>query len=344
MSERAQQVATSPTEQAAVEWFFRRDGGFSPEQVKAFEAWLAEDPRHRMAFAEIERTWDRLGEVQPVVGPEMPPPASRARWGMRWLSVGLAAAAVIALIGWLGRTSPDGLRVEFAEQAESDLGGVRRLDLPDGSVVTLNTNSAVTLRFTAGERRVRLLRGEAHFEVAKNPARPFVVDTRGVAVRAVGTAFNVRVHAAAVDVLVAEGRVGVADADNGNSLVQAKPATAAPEASLLVAGERASIVTGRGAARVPARVTTVASDEMDRLLAWQKPRLDYADAPLAEIVADFNRYNRHKLVVADARLAERRFGGTFSAGDYASLVQLLEMTFGVVVERRERETLLRLPP
>jgi len=69
----------------------------------------------------------------------------------------------------------------------------------------------------------------------------------------------------------------------------------------------------------------------------------YADAPLSEIIADFNRYNQHKLVVADARLAERRFGGTFPAGDYASLVQLLEKTFGVVVERRERETLLRLP-
>jgi transmembrane sensor len=81
---------------------------------------------------------------------------------------------------------------------------------------------------------------------------------------------------------------------------------------------------------------------LEAALAWQKRSLDYADAPLAEIVADFNRYNQHRLVIVDPALAKRRFGGTFPAGDYRSLVHVLEETFDVVAERRERETILRL--
>jgi len=349
VSKRAPGCLPAPTERAATEWFFLRDGGFTPDQSRAFLQWMEADERHRLAFAEIERTWDRLGEAQPLVSPSaataVSTPESRVRFPrrVRWLSVGLAAAAAIALVGWVGRTSLGRGAAEFAEQVATEVGGLRRVDLPDGSFITLNTNSSVHVQFTAAERRVRLLRGEAHFEVAKNPARPFVVEATGVAVKAVGTAFSVRVKSSAVDVLVTEGRVRVDDVVHGASLLEAVPAIVSKDLSLLVAGERVTIPTSPDVAPVPARITPVAATEIDQALAWQKRRLDYADAPLSEIIADFNRYNQHKLVVADARLAERRFGGTFPAGDYASLVQLLEKTFGVVVERRERETVLRLP-
>jgi len=349
VSERSPRDSTAPAERAATEWFFLRDGGFTPDQSRAFEQWMEADARHRALFEDIERTWGRLGAAQSLVAA----PAARAvstasstvRFPRRgpWLSVGLAAAAAIAFVGWLGRTSLGRGRAEFAEQVATEVGGLRRLDLPDGSFITLNTNSSVDVQFTAAERRVRLLRGEAHFEVAKNSARPFVVEATGVAVKAVGTAFSVRVKSSAVDVLVTEGRVRVDDAVHGASLLEAVPAIVSKDLSLLVAGERVTIATSPDVAPVPARITPVAATEIDQALAWQKRRLDYADAPLSEIIADFNRYNQHKIVVADARLAERRFGGTFPAGDYGSLVQLLEKTFGVVVERRERETVLRLP-
>lgn len=340
MNERGPGDAAERIERAAAEWFFLRDGGFTPDQSRAFAQWI-NDGRHRAAFAEIERTWGRLAAARPRVEPVTAGSAPRRRLRRR-LPVGLAAVAAIALVGWWGRAFLLN-RAEFAEQAATEVGGLRKLDLPDGSFVTLNTNSSVDVQFTAAERRVRLLRGEAHFEVAKNPARPFVVEATGVAVQAVGTAFSVRVKPTAVDVLVTEGRVRVDDAARGASLLQRAPIAGPAELPLLSAGERVTIVTGRDARPAPARAAAVAVAEINQALSWQKRRLDYADAPLSEIIADFNRYNQHKLVVVDARLAERRFGGTFPAGDYASLVQLLEKTFGVVVERRERETRLRLP-
>lgn len=327
-------------EQAAAEWFFQRDGGFTPDQARAFEAWLR-DRRHRFAFEEIERTWCRLAETRPLIEPDFPQSAQRSRSERRW-AVGLAAAASLAVAGWLGYVAPAD-RAGYAEQVATEVGGLRKLDLPDGSFVTLNTNSSVDVQFTATERRVRLLRGEAHFEIAKNPARPFVVEATGVAVKAVGTAFSVRVKASTVDVLVTEGRVRVDDAVRGASLLQPAPTTKIATTPILAAGERVTIATALDAPPAPAAVATVAAEEIEKSLSWKKRRLDYADAPLSEIIADFNRYNQHKIIVIDARLAGRRFGGTFPAGDYLSLVQLLEKTFGVVVERREHETLLRLP-
>lgn len=327
-------------EQAASEWFFQRDGGFTPDQARAFEIWMR-DRQHRAAFEEIERTWGRLGETEALVQSQVDTPA-RPALRLRWLTVGLAAAASLALAGWFGNVGIAG-RADFAEQAATEVGGLRKLDLPDGSFITLNTNSSVDVQFTATERRVRLLRGEAHFEVAKNAARPFIVEATGVAVKAVGTAFSVRVKSAAVDVLVTEGRVRVDDAVRGASLLEPARASTSATPPLLTAGERVTIVTATDTPPAPAVVTVVATDEIEKSLAWKKRRLAYSDAPLSEIIADFNRYNQHKIVVADARLAGRRFGGTFSAGDYVSLVQLLEKTFGVVVERREHETLLRLP-
>jgi transmembrane sensor len=223
------------------------------------------------------------------------------------------------------------------------------MDLPDGTFVTLNTNKAVDVHFSATERRVRLLRGEALFTVARNPARPFVVEAGGVAVKAVGTAFNVRLQAETVEVLVTEGKVRVDDARQGRSLL-ASPEPAAEPASggdesrrLLRPGEKVVIPVRSDAAPIPGTASTLSDSEVAEALAWQRRRLEYVDAPLSEIIADFNRYNQHRLVIADPALASSRFGGTFPAGDYHSLVQLLEKSFGVKVERRDRETVLRLP-
>jgi transmembrane sensor len=257
-------------------------------------------------------------------------------------AIAAAAAIAVACFVWWSPARHDTL---FAEQAATEIGGLRNIDLPDGSLVTLNTNSAVDVQFTPAERRVRLLRGEAHFTVARNPHQPFIVESNGVAVRAVGTAFNVRRHTDAIEVFVTEGSVRVDDAGRGESLL-ALPAAAAPdprEKRVLTAGEKVVVAVRNASAPQPARSTTISADEIEQALAWQKRRLEYVDVPLSEIVADFNRYNQHRLVIPDARLSAQRFGGTFPAGDYESFVQLLESTFGVVVERRERETVLRLP-
>jgi transmembrane sensor len=325
-------------EREATEWFFRRDG---------------------RALAQIEATWRTLASARDRVVPPVTEPAfsHSAKSHRSWRNRRLAAAAGLALAlgGWVWLRPPPGeaasLRTDlvFATQAATPAEGLRRMDLPDGSSLTLNAASAVEVRFTHRERRIRLQRGEAHFAVAKHPGRPFVVEANGVAVKAVGTAFYVRLHAAAVEVIVTEGKVRVDDAAHGASLLSGSAAPVAavtanrPGEGVLSPGEKVVISVRTDAPPAPAIAAGISAQEVAAALAWRQRWLDYSDAPLATIIADFNRFNQHRLVIADARLAHRRFGGTFPAGDYQSLVQVLERTFGVQVERREHETILRLP-
>jgi transmembrane sensor len=227
------------------------------------------------------------------------------------------------------------------------VGELRNVELPDGSTVLVNTNTRIETAYSAAERRVRLVHGEAHFTVAKNPVRPFYVEANGVAVRAVGTAFNVRLRSDSVEVLVTEGRVRVADTTRGTSLIAEKSVqVSTDEAPLLRAGERA-VVAGSvapGGVRQPVPAAAVTASEVGRVLAWQDRRLEFGAVPLSEIVAEFNRYNRVQLVVEEPALAAQRFGGSFRVDQPDTLVRLLEDRFGVRAERSKAEIVLRRGP
>jgi transmembrane sensor len=346
-------------DQIAADWLARRFAGLTPDEVAEFECWRAADRRHAAAYAELEAAWCALDRVRlPETAVGNPDPDALAPRGARpirlrlmsVLAAAAAAAVVMAGVGWSWLGSKGGGESGRLAASHTDLlitavGEVQKLDLPDGSVVRVNTDSRVEVDYSAAERRVRLLRGEAHFAVAKNPARPFFVEASGVAVRAVGTAFNVRLRPETIEVLVTEGKVRVADLAGDESLIApplSPAAVAAP--SLLLAGERAVIPVAvpKGATRVPVLVAPMAPAEIGRALAWQDRRIEAVAAPLAEIVAEFNRYNRAKLVVDDPELAVRRFGGSFRADDPETFVRLLETRFGLHAERREHTTMLRL--
>lgn len=342
---------------AAVRWLGLRDAGqMTPEDEGAFAAWLEADERHAAAFAEIDQVWDdfdSLKSLRPAAGePDadllVPPTARAARSRRVWRGVvpALLATAAALAFAWLGWWRP----AESAGNQQSlvtRVGGHQIARLPDGSTVELNTDTAVEVQFSAGERRVHLRRGEAHFTVAKDRARPFKVFVGDVAVQAVGTAFNVRLDSASVEVLVTEGKVQVgasARVAEAAGKTEAAADRAPAESPLVIAGQRVRIPVevASVAPAVPA-ATAVTSAEIVRALAWQQQRLEFEDAPLAHIVAEFNRYNDHKLAVEDAQLARQRFGGKFHPHGYEGLVRMLEASFGVEVERRETETRLRLP-
>ena len=235
----------------------------------------------------------------------------------------------------------------LAQSARTEVGGFKIMNLPDGSVVQLNTDSAVEIRYSGTERRAYLLKGEASFDVARDAARPFLVRARSVTVRAVGTAFNVRLRSAACEVLVTEGKVRVDSSVSGKSLLAGVESLAEP--SVLTAGERVVVVASPadvapGEMAAEGRIAVVSTEDIRRELAWQDRRLEFESTPFLEVVTEFNRHNHHKLVVVDPRLAERRFGGSFSAGNVEAFVRLLETRFGVKAEHRENETLLRLDP
>lgn len=339
-------------EAAAAAWLSLRDRGLSAAETAEFVRWLQEDPQHAAVFEELESVWKDLSRLASVSAgvrgrAAAPEGAALARRGRRrsrrvWVwpaaAAAAAAAAALVLLAALPFRAP-------AYTAETAVGAFQKLDLPDGSVAQLNTNTAIETEFSGEQRRVRLIRGEAHFSVVPDAARPFIVIAGPVAVRAVGTAFNVHQRDDAVEVLVTQGRVRLDDADPRRSLLAAD--AAAVEPPLLIAGERAVVATSATDARtppVPAAVHRLSPGEMQRALAWQERRLEFDAVPLAEVVREFNRYNRQQLAIEGGALRNRRFSGTFRADGYEAFVRLLEEDFDVTVSREGGAIVLRVRP
>ncbi len=325
--------ADADREAEAMAWLAERDEGFSPERAAAFEAWQRRDPRHRAAVAELEqvladldRLADRRDEVnlhfsretppRPAVSSRPVPPMASVRW---WRPVAWGAvAAVLATAAFLGFQA--GLpTVDPGIRYATDNGGYRRARLDDGSTLELNAASIARVHFTPGERRVELEAGEAHFEVAHDTARPFVVRVHGVAVRAVGTAFNVRLAADAVEVTVTEGKVSI-----GPGVGPRRDAGTENGPALLGALERLAIPFAAGPAVRAGAVERLAPAEVRAALAWQRRITDFSDTPLAEVAARFNRHHALRLVIADPALGARRIGGLFALDDVEAFVRLLE--------------------
>lgn len=331
MSEPAQD-SPAPRDAQASHWLWRLDRGLSPAEQDAFFAWLAADPGHGEALSRLRRNWrqlDRLADWRPehAVRPNpdlLAPPQPRLVQWQRYLPpLAAAAALAIAAGSWWGQIgaphsdSPSGAM-------ERPLRPENRRTLADGTAVKLNLGADLEVAFSAAERRVRLRHGEGFFIVTQDPARPFIVDVRGVEVRAVSTAFNVSLGSNAVEVLVAEGAVlvetpapGAGGPDN----------PAAPPPTALEASQRASIALGSEAS--PRAVTTLSRQDMKRALSWQHGMMTFDQRPLSAIVAELNLLNEQQLVIRDPEVATMLFSGTIRSDNVAGFVRLLESGFRV---------------
>ncbi len=339
--EKTEQIA-----QAAAAWVLRCDRGLTGSEQDEFSSWLAADPRHGEQLARHRRHWnrlDRLAQWRPEHG-DLPnpdllaPPPNRSRRVWRLAALPLAAAAAIALVLWLGQPARNvaaGRPTAAAIAIPAEPSASRVLE--DGTMVDLNRGASLTTRYSPGERRVILERGEAHFAVTKDPGRPFIVQADGVDVQAVGTAFNVRIDAAAVEILVTEGQVQLGSLPGTPDTADA-PAPASPP--VLEARQRAVVL--RGAAPPPPQIDTLTRGEIERVLVWQQRLLDFNATPLREIVAEFNRRNVVQLVVTDVELASVRISAAFRSDNIEGFVSLLEAGFGARAERRsDTEIVLR---
>lgn len=212
----------------------------------------------------------------------------------------------------------------------------KRQLLPDGSVIFLRDQAEVAVEFTDALRRVNLLHGEASFTVAKNAAKPFVVQAGAVRVQAVGTEFFVKRGDANVDVLVTEGCVAVAHA-SATEVPLALPAAggAAPlsqtEATLVNAGRRVSVPFEP---RATWEVLPVSPAEFHQRSAWRAPNLTFARTPLREVVASMNRYGALRLVLEDRSLEDVKLSGTIRGDNFDALLELLATDYGIKAERR----------
>jgi transmembrane sensor len=344
-------------EDAAAFWMAESEEGLTPARQREFERWQQSDPRHAAAVRKFQ--WGRAvlkkmphiqGELQPVINfPEMRQSRSEVtrRSPIRWGQIlgGCAAAIVLGAVTWWAWPGKADAQVRYACEA----GGYQRVSLKDGSVLELNENSAVLVKLLPAVRHITLDAGEAHFSVAKDAARPFVVEARGVAVRAIGTAFRVRIEPASVDVLVTEGKVAVTKAESTDGTMQSGTEEARYGGGHLAdvaAGEQTRIVTSKGKGSLTAvakpTVEKATPEMIRRALDWQEKKLFFAEVPLRDVVAQFNRRNRLQLVIDDPQLASRPVGGTFAADNVEGFVRLLENTGTVTTDRRgEFEIVLR---
>ncbi len=315
----------SETQTQAAAWLVRLDAENSAATLAQWRQWLSEDARHRAAYLRLENSWhhaDCLKNLQPLDGtvdasvletfpgtctfPQKRPPPLRPEVVYRTLAAALALISLV-LAAWLCIAKPNrGVH-------RTELGGFERVMLPDGSTILLNTNSEIRVRFNSRRRAIALIRGEALFHVAPDARRPFDVEAGDTTVSAIGTSFAVRLQAPRrIEVLVAQGRVAI------------DPQAAPARPSTLAANEDATIDAGS-----PPHVERMDAEGMARKLAWTQGNLWFEQQTLAGAVAEFNHYNRRKLVLADPAIATLRIGGSFEATDPDAFVTALQHVFAI---------------
>ena len=219
-----------------------------------------------------------------------------------------------------------------AHTFRTDVGAFRRIPLDDGSTIELNTNTVLRIVQTKQRRHVTLLQGEAHFDVAADVSRPFVVHAGHTVVRVVGTAFGVRMYdATRAAVLVTKGRVAVSTAVPDHGLFRPADISDANE-SIVSAGERAMYNAGS------ITIYTLEPQEIAARQAWRHGSILFADRPLSEIVAELNRYNEKQLKIADPSITDIRLSGQLALRGTGTFLVVLAKSHGIVAREIEGRT------
>jgi transmembrane sensor len=303
-----------------------------------FRAWLSGDPARRREFEELNAQWEKLegvasspevlGEPRPTASVAAVPARTSRRAVIGW-ALAASVAGAVGFFSWQ--------RMFAVETYVTGVGEQRTVPLSDGSVITLNTSSQVEVRFSGRQRRIEILRGQANFEVAKDPGRPFVVSVDKGEVLALGTAFDVYRRPGDVVVTLIEGRVAVVPevpAGQSGASAQLVMSAGAPDegvrsalrAMVLAPGEQ--VIFG-ASNRAPVR----ANADLERVSAWRARKLDFADTPLSEAIAEGNRYSRLKLELLAPEFAGARMSGVFEAGRNEALAEGMAAYFGLHAER-----------
>jgi transmembrane sensor len=353
----------------ASEWLVDlRVGDFDPAASERLDAWFRASPEHIRAFLELSSIWedgadpdldkanstdDLIARARTVVtnvveignsslypderpsktvlsvpGPTPTPLVERvrARGPLRHLRFATAASIVfvsVAAGALLLYRLLDGTY-------STGIGEQRTVSLSDGSRIELNALSRVRIRFSEGKRDVELLEGQVLFNVAKDPTRPFVVQSGATRVRAVGTEFDVYRKPFGTTVTVVEGRVAVLTA------AEARPTTPSESASLPEGAPEPRVATilvsaGEQVTVTPSKVTAPARADIAAATAWTQRELMFDSTPLAEVAREFNRYNEKPLVVTDETLKNFHVTGIFSSTNHASLLKFLRAQEGIEV-------------
>lgn len=308
MSHHSEPEFSSPHSHAqdqALAWFARlQDSKVSNRDKAAFVEWLAANSDHQAAFNKVEQLW-QSAELNQALShyAAIPLPVTHKRNPtFHWA----AAASVVLVCGWLFAAS--GLITRWQADYVTGTGEQRRIELVDGSAMILNTDSAVALNFSDAQRGIKLLQGEAYFEVQPDKTKPFIVATAQGTVRVVGTRFTVKAGES-TEVDVDSGIVACAGASSGN--VQ------------LTAGQHTEISTNT--------VSPASAINPMHSFAWLKGRLIFQDQPLAQVLAELDRYHPGVILLSDAKLGQTRITGNYKLDNTAAVIHNLADIVGAKI-------------
>ena len=321
----------------ASEWVARHDLGLTEAEQEAFLDWLAIDPLHSELFEEQLAHWqdfDVLEQWRPrhseVPNPDLlalPHQSFRSHRILYAASL-LAAMLVIGFGVWWAMSPDTPLATDMHLLADGEYAmGFERHTLEDGSQVQLNRGSQVAVLYSPHQRSVELRSGEAHFTVAKDATRPFVVEVDGIAIRAIGTAFSVDRQAQGVEVLVTEGQIQLESfrphSANTNSHAEQRTFD-------LFAGQRTFIDLATPVMNPV--IESVSMDQIESELAWKDKILEFNGAPLSRVIYEINLRHGLQIQIMDSELQNRRITAAIRADNVEGFLELLEVALGIQVK------------
>lgn len=313
----------------AAHWYARRhSGAMTADEMSAFGAWKAASEQNQMAWRAVDAADREVGRL--ADSPEMamlleeararPPERNFARWQIAAsIALLLTGAGAVGLYDLASRQSAAPASA-MSQTYSTGVGERKAITLADGSVVTLDTSSTLNVLRWRGERRVSLAGGEAFFRVAKDSARPFIVQTAGGDVRAVGTAFSVRTVDGGFRVALTEGKVQVA----------------------IPAQEREEVLTPGQMLTYDGRAISRNRDGAENATRWLSGELIFQNVAIADAITEMNRYSTRKLLwVGDTTSGQRKLSGVFKTGDVQTFVGALS-AYGMVRIQAENAAEVRL--
>ncbi|QPJ63187.1 MAG: DUF4880 domain-containing protein [Candidatus Nitronauta litoralis] len=316
----------------ATAWFVRMQSDkVTPADHRAFRKWLKEDPRNQGAYREVKTLWEKLGKMPahappPVDSPPTPTPYPSASAVSSQASRLLVLAASLVLTLGLWWQGPRYLDQMLADQS-TGFGDIRIVNLPDGSKIHLNSDTAYRMDFNGQHRGIILDRGEAFFEVVKNPGKPFEVVAGQTLTRVTGTKFNVRRSDAGVTVSVVSGTVLVIPNEQLNE---------GPKPVLLKAGQ---------ATHYNRENPVLASKpfKVEEVVSWQQKKLVFTDQPLGKVIDELNRHRAGTILLMDSSLREVPFTGVFDLNHPDSALEVIEAALPVTIHQATRYLILIRP-
>ena len=306
----------------AGDWLERKDRpDWSAQDQADLDAWLEADPAHLIAYWRVEGAWERSLRLRvmrpPVSGPSRPQRFKSENW-LKRIAVPFAAVAVagIAAVFFLSKPNERIITTGIGEHKIVSLG--------DGSRVELNTDTVLKVDVSSVRRLASIQKGEAYFQIAHDPEHPFVVSVGDHRITVLGTKFTVHREAGKLEVALLEGRIWLDENANERG----------SHGMLLTPGDK---VVTQGTKLVKLEEPR---DALQNELGWRSGMLIFKYTTLKNAAAEFNRYNREKLVVADAATARLKIIGSFPTNDVNMFVRASRQLFGLRVEHRGNQIVL----